>query len=433
VVALVLLLALPVLGACSSGARPLCDQAAKLADEHHPTAALGRYLEAERAGEGGCAADGQRDVQEQQSRTALVLARAAAAEQRGATREADDLYAQVLTQDVDSAEARAGLARLQADIASPAPTPSPQPVAAAARSGLDPFVLPVLTVLVVVGLATGVIVSLMQQRDRPRVTRRGPAWGRDPQGDADGRVARLETQVAFLLRAVDALSSASAVSPVRTVVVPPTRPPGGTSTTSVTGVTVVRLPSDTLLVVCRRIVHEPDRPEDPLVTDIARLGSPEAPHLGTLLEEAAIAAATKGRLDQTWRVVQEAWQLAGPGAGEALVGQVRELLVGRPVVLPPSATALPAPLDVLADRVASGVETPGDELERDVRVLVQATGITARPVEELSVVLTAVVRSLRFDLTADALATALRDSLRTRPEEVPADPTGTPSPAGIDP
>ena len=75
---------LPLVVACSSSATPLCRQAAALADGHHLAAALSRYVDAQRAGEGTCATDGEHDVQDAQAKVNLVLARAASA--RPATR-----------------------------------------------------------------------------------------------------------------------------------------------------------------------------------------------------------------------------------------------------------------------------------------------------------------------------------------------------------
>ena len=112
--ALLCMLVLPVVAACSAQPAPLCDQAAKLVEGRHLGAALSRYVDAERAGEGGCAVDGQDDVEDRQSKVALVVAQAASAERRGDVKGAGDLYVQALTQDVDNAPARSGLARLQA-------------------------------------------------------------------------------------------------------------------------------------------------------------------------------------------------------------------------------------------------------------------------------------------------------------------------------
>ena len=107
-------LVLPVLVACSGAPTPICRQAAALADGHHLTAALSRYLDAQRASEGDCATDGQRDVQNAQAKVGLVLARAASAERRGSLAEAEDLYVQALTQDVDNEQARTAIGRVQA-------------------------------------------------------------------------------------------------------------------------------------------------------------------------------------------------------------------------------------------------------------------------------------------------------------------------------
>jgi hypothetical protein len=412
-------LALPVLVGCSTASTPLCDKAAELTDARRLTAALAQYLEAERQGEGGCAGDGKRTVQDEQAQVAQLLARAATAEQRGDSTRSGELYVQALTRDVDNDQARAGIARLQT--AAPTPTATPTPTArtaAAQSSGTDPFVVGVITVLLFVGLATGVILSLLRGRDQP-----APSYGGGrsrPMGgsvaDSALRVERLEARVAFLAGAVEQLAGALPVPRVRFDVVPPRRGPGeGDRTTSVTAVTVVRVPdTETLLVVCRRIVNEASRPPDELVTDISTLGTPEAPTVRMLLDEASIAAATRGLLDPSWRVVQGAWQVddpAGVHGSDAVLGQVHQLLVGRPVVLPATAGGLPAPLTELADEVASVVATPGDEPVDRARVLVHATSICARPPAGGALLLAAGVRSLAYDMTAAVLADTLRGTL----------------------
>ena len=437
-VALLCALVLPVLAACSGQPTPLCDQAAKLADGNHLGAALSRYVDADRAGEGGCAVDGRDAVKERQSKVALVLAQAASAERRGDARSAEDLYVQALTQDVDNEQARAALGRLQAvrtgTAASPAPT---VPRASSGGSGNDPVVVILVTVVLLVALATGIIASLAGNRDRPRAA--GPAAWLRGGDDVTGRLEQLEARVAFLVESVERLAAAAPVPRVRTEYVAPRRgPEDADRTTTVSAVTVVRSTRDgappTLLVVCRRLVHEAERPRDDLLDDLARLGTPDAPHLEILLEEAAIAAATKGQLDPTWRVVEEAWQVED-GAHDLVARQVRELVLGRPVVLPEAATALPEPVAGLARQVAGQVPSPGAELAGPARVLLHATGVAARPPQGASALLTAAVRWLMYDVTADAVVRALRTALQP-PAEPPADagstppslPSGSPSP-----
>ena len=113
--ALVGILALPVVAGCSGAPRPLCKQAAALAEGHHLDGALSRYLDAQRAGEGTCATDGQHDVQAAQAKVSLVLASAASAERRGSLAEAEDLYVQALTQDVDNEQARTAIGRVRVE------------------------------------------------------------------------------------------------------------------------------------------------------------------------------------------------------------------------------------------------------------------------------------------------------------------------------
>jgi hypothetical protein len=429
-------LALPVVVGCSAAPTPLCDRAAGLTEARRLTAALAQYLEAERQGEGGCADDGKRRVQDEQAQVAQLLARAATAEQRDASAQARQLYVQALTRDVDNDQARAGIARLQTD--EPAPTATPTPTvrpAASQDSGTDPLVVVVLTVLLFVGLATGVILSLLRGREQPaRAHGGGRAWPAGGSDETDRRLERLEARVAFLAGAVEQLAGALPVPRVRFDVVPPRRGPGeGDRTTSVTAVTVIRVPdTETLLVVCRRIVNEASRPPDELVTDISTLGTPDAPTVRMLLDEASIAAATRGLLDPSWRVVQGAWQVddpAGVHGSDAVLGQVHELLVGRPVVLPATVGGLPAPLTELADQVASVVATPGDEPVDRARVLVHATSICARPPAGGALLLAAGVRSLAYDMTAAVLADALRGTLPAAADAaLDADGPAPPSP-----
>ena len=424
--ALLAVLALPVVVGCSSTPTPLCDEAAGLAETHRLTAALAQYLEAERRGEGGCAEDGRREVQEEQAQVAQLLARATTAERRGEDAQAGTLYVQALTRDAENDQARAGIARLQA--AQPSltvtPTPSARPVAERG-SGTDPLLVLGVTVLALVALATGVIVSLMRRDEHPGRRTAGSTWrsggsgggGLDgPVGDSARRVELLEARVAFLAGAVEQLAGALPVPRLRLDVVPPRRGPGpGDRTTSVTAVTVVRVPdTGALLVVCRRIVNEASRPPDDLVTDIAVIGTAQAPDVRVLLDEASIAAATRGLLDPSWRVVKGAWQVgdpAGADGSDAVLGQVHELLAGRPVVLPATAAGLPAPLTELADEVASVVATPGDEPVDRARVLVHATSICTRPPAGGALLLAAGVRSLAYDMTAALLADTLRVTL----------------------
>ncbi len=438
-VALLCALVLPVLAACSGQPTPLCDQAAKLVDGNHLGAALSRYLDAERAGEGGCAIDGRDAVKERQSKVALVMAQAASAERRGDAESAEDLFVQALTQDVDNEQARAALARLQTAQAGTAPTPAPTVTPrSSGGSGNDPVVVILVTVVLLVALATGIIASLAGNRDRPRAA--GPAAWLRGGDDVTGRLEQLEAQVAFLLESVERLAAGSPVPRVRTeYVAPRPGPQEADRTTTVSAVTVARSTRDggptTLLVVCRRLVHEAQRPHDDLLDDLARLGTSDAPHLEILLEEAAIAAATKGLLDPSWRVVEEAWQVED-GAHDLVARQVRELVLGRPVVLPPAATKLPDPLAGLARQVGGQVQTPGAELAGPARVLVHATGVAARPPQGASVLLTAAVRWLMYDVTADAVVRALRTALQ-QPTDPSADagsagpsrPPGGPSPA----
>jgi hypothetical protein len=85
--------------------------------------------------------------------------------------------------------------------------------------------------------------------------------------------------------------------------------------------------------------------------------------------------------------------------------------------------------------VAGQVQSPGAELAGPARVLIHATGVAARPPEGTSVLLTAAVRWLMYDVTADAVVRALRAALQP-PADPPADPgnappslpSGTPSP-----
>jgi hypothetical protein len=366
------------------------------------------------------------------------MAQAASAERRGDAESAEDLFVQALTQDVDNEQARAALARLQTAQAGTAPTPAPTVTPrSSGGSGNDPVVVILVTVVLLVALATGIIASLAGNRDRPRTT--GPAAWLRGGDDVTGRLEQLEAQVAFLLESVERLAAGSPVPRVRTeYVAPRPGPQDDNPTTTVSAVTVVRSTREggptTLLVVCRRLVHEAQRPHDDLLDDIARLGTADAPHLEILLEEAAIAAATKGLLDPSWRVVQEAWQVED-GAHDLVARQVRELVLGRPVVLPPAATTLPEPLAGLASRVAGQVQSPGAELAGPARVLIHATGVAARPPEGTSVLLTAAVRWLMYDVTADAVVRALRAALQP-PADPPADagnappslPSGTPSP-----
>src|SRR4051812_9767761 len=275
--ALLCVLVLPVVAACSVQSTPVCDQAAKLVDEHHLGAALSRYVDAGRAGEGGCAADGQSEVEDRQSKGALVVAQATSAERRGDVKGAEDLYVQALTQDVDNAPARAALARLQLAQSglSASPSPSATPRSTASDSGgNDPVVVILVTVVLLVAIATGIIAALVHLRDRPAQPAAQP-WLRG--GEAPGRLERLEANVAFLLEAVERLAAASPVPRVRTEYVAPRRGPEDRDrTTTVSAVTVVRLRDDgdpgALLVVCRRLVNEAERPADELLADIARLG-----------------------------------------------------------------------------------------------------------------------------------------------------------------
>jgi hypothetical protein len=446
--ALLCVLVLPVVAACSVQSTPVCDQAAKLVDGHHLGAALSRYVDAGRAGEGGCAADGQSEVEDRQSKVALVVAQATSAERRGDVKGAEDLYVQALTQDVDNAPARAALARLQLAQSGPSASPSPSATPRSSASdggGNDPVVVILVTVVLLVAIATGIIAALVHQRDRPRPAQPA-ALPRLRGGEAPGRLERLEANVAFLLEAVERLAAASPVPRVRTEYVAPRRGPEDPDrTTTVSAVTVVRLRDDgdpgALLVVCRRLVNEAARPADELLADIARLGTPDAPHLEILLEEVAIAAATTGLLDPTWRVVEEAWQVED-GGDDLVAGQVRELVVGRPVVLPATATTLPDPLGAFARQVAGQVATPGAELPGPARVLLHATGVAARPPQGNSVLLTAAVRWLMYDVTADAVVRGLRNGLQPPSDagEPPPDaggaspqlPSGGPSAGGVE-
>jgi len=408
--ALLGVLVLPVLVACSGAPTPLCRQAAALADSHHLAAALSRYVDAERADEGACATDGQHDVQDAQGKVGLLLARAASAERRGSVAEAEDLYVQALTQDVDNEQARAAIGRLQ----SATPSPSAHPaVQAPTESGADPVIVILVTVVLLVALATGVIATLARQRDRPRIIRPAALPWLGPADDDLARLERLESQVGFLTEALEQLAAAAPVPAVRVEYVPPGPGPGDEDrTTTVTAVTVVRLPRpDALLVVCRRLVHDAQRPGDELLADIERLRTPEAPHLEILLEEAAIAVATRGELDPAWRVIEKAWEVEGTAVTDVAARQVGELLVGRPVVLPEEAAELPEPLETMASAVATKVLTPGHELDGAARVLLHATSVAARPPAGASVLVTAAVRALRFDAKAHALLTGLRDPL----------------------
>ncbi len=428
-------LALPVVVGCSAAPTPLCDRAAGLTEARRLTAALAQYLEAERQGEGGCADDGKRRVQDEQAQVAQLLARAATAEQRDASAQARQLYVQALTRDVENDQARAGIARLQTD--EPAPTATPTPTvrpAASQDSGTDPLVVVVLTVLLFVGLATGVILSLLRGREQPaRAHGGGRAWPAGGSDETDRRLERLEARVAFLAGAVEQLAGALPVPRVRFDVVPPRRGPGeGDRTTSVTLVTVVRVPdTGTLLVVCRRIVNEASRPPDDLVADVGALGTPDAEDVRVLLDAASFAAATRGPLDPSWRVVDGAWQVDDPAGWhgtDAVLGQVHELLAGRPVVLPATAAGLPAPLAELAEEVASVVAAPGDEPVERARVLLQATSICTRPPAGGALLLAAGVKSLAYDMTAALLADALRSTLPAAADAaLDADPSASPS------
>jgi hypothetical protein len=407
-------LVLPLVAACSTAPTPVCKQAAALADGHHLTAALSRYLDAQRAGEGGCAVDGQRAVQAAQAKVDLVLAQAASAERRGSAADAEDLYVQALTQDVDNEQARAAIGRIQAAAATAGPSrTAPGALPPSGSSGPDPVIVLLVTAVLLVALATGVIAVLARQRDRPRIIRPAALPWLGAAHDDGGRLDRLESRIGFLMEAVEQLAAAAPVPPVRTEYVPPAPGPDDDGrTTSISAVTVLRLPrADALLVVCRRLVHDAQRPGDDLLADVDRLGTPEAPHLEILLEEAAIAAATRGLLDPAWRVVEKAWEVEGTAAAEVAARQVAELLVGRPVVLPAEAVELPEPLRAVAGAAAGQVQTPGHEVAGGARVLLHATSASARPPTGASVLLTAAVRSLRFDPTAYALISALRDPL----------------------
>jgi hypothetical protein len=418
--ALLGVLALPLLVACSGAPTPLCRQAAALADGHHLTAALSRYVDAQRADEGTCATDGQHDVQDAQAKVGLVLARAASAERHGSVTEAEDLYVQALTQDVDNEQARTAVGRLQAVTTATPPTAARPAASAPGDGGADPVIVILVTVVLLVALATGVIAALARQRDRPRIIRPAALPWLGPADDDLARLERLESRVGFLTEALEQLAAAAPVPAVRVEYVPPGPGPDDEDrTTTVSAVTVVRLPRpDALLVVCRRLVHDAQRPADELLADVDRLGTAEAPHLEILLEEAAIAAATRGLLDPAWRVVEKAWEVEGTAAADVAARQVAELLVGRPVVLPEEAVELPEPLGTMASAVATQVETPGHELAGGATVLLHATSAAARPPTGASVLLTAAVRSLRFDPTAHALLTGLRDPLWRSQEAV---------------
>jgi hypothetical protein len=411
--ALLGVLVLPVLVACSGAPTPLCRQAAALADGHHLGAALSRYVDAQRAGEGTCAGDGQHDVQAAQAKVNLVLAQAASAERRGSVADAEDLYVQALTQDVDNEQARTAIARLQT--ATPTGNPSTAPPAASGSGdgGADPVIVLLVTAVLLIALATGVIALLARHRDRPRIIRPAALPWLGPANDDLARLDRLESRIDFLMEGLEQLAAVAPVPAVRVEYVPPARgPEDDDRTTSVSAVTVVRLPRpDALLVVCRRLVHDAQRPGDELLADVERLDTPEAPHLEILLEEAAIAAATRGLLDPAWRVVQKAWEVEGSAVADVAARQVAELLVGRPVVLPEEAVELPEQLQAMAGTVAGQVETPGHELADGARVLLHGTSVSARPATGTSALVTAVVRSLRFDPTAHALLTGLRDPL----------------------
>jgi hypothetical protein len=405
---------LPFVVACSAAPTPLCDQAAALADRHHLSAALSRYVDAQRADEGTCATDGQHDVQDAQAKVNLVLAQAASVERRGSVAEAENLYVQALTQDVDNEQARAAIGRLRSTSADATPTPPRISV----DTGPDPVIVILVTVVLLIALATGVIAVLARQRDRPRIIRPAALPWLGATGDDGGRLERLESQVGFLMEALEQLAAAAPVPAVRTEYVPlGPGPDDDDRTTSISAVTVLRLPRpDTLLVTCRRLVHDAQRPRDELLADVDRLGTPDAPSLENLLEEAAIAAATKGLLDPAWRVVDKAWEVEGAAAADVAARQVAELLVGRPVVLPEEAVELPEQLQAIARDVAGQVQTPGHELAGGARVILHATSVAARPPTGASVLVTAAVRSLRFDPTAYALTTALREPLRRAQE-----------------
>jgi hypothetical protein len=289
-------------------------------------------------------------------------------------------------------------------------------------TGPDPVIVILVTVVLLIALATGVIAVLARQRDRPRIIRPAALPWLGAASDDGGRLERLESQVGFLMEGLEQLAAAAPVPAVRTEYVPPGPGPDDEDrTTSISAVTVLRLPRpDTLLVACRRLVHDAQRPRDELLADVDRLGTPDAPHVDDLLEEAAIAAATKGLLDPVWRVVEKAWEVEGTAAVDVAARQVSELLVGRPVVLPEEAVELPEPLQALAGAVAGQVQTPGHELADGARVLLHATSVAARPPTGASVLITAGVRSLRFDPTAYALTTGLRDSLRRAQERARA-------------
>jgi hypothetical protein len=405
---------LPFVVACSAAPTPLCDQAAALADGHHLSAALSRYVDAQRADEGTCATDGQHDVQDAQAKVNLVLAQAASAERRGTVAQAENLYVQALTQDVDNEQARAAIGRLQSTAGNTTPT-APR---ISVDTGPDPVIVILVTVVLLIALATGVIAVLARQRDRPRIIRPAALPWLGAAHDDGGRLQRLESQVGFLMEALEQLAAAAPVPAVRTEYVPPgPRPDDDDRTTSISAVTVVRLPRpDTLLVACRRLVHDAQRPRDELLGEVDGLGTPQAPHLENLLEEAAIAAATRGSLDPAWRVVEKAWEVEGTAAADIAARQVSELLVGRPVVLPEEAVELPEPLQAIARAVAGRVHTPGQEVAGGARVLLHATSVAARPLAGASVLITAAVRSLRFDPTAYALMSGLRAPLRRSQE-----------------
>jgi hypothetical protein len=411
--ALLAVFALPVLVACSGAPTPLCKQAAALAGGHHLSAALSRYVDAQRADEGTCASDGQHDVQDAQAKVGLVLARAASAERRGSAPEAEDLYVQALTQDVDNDEARTAIGRLQA-AATATPSPGARPaVSTPGDGGPDPVIVLLVTGVLLVAIAIAVIAALARQRDRPRIIRPAALPWLGPADDDLARLDRLELRMGFLTEALEQLAAAAPVPPVRVEYVPPGPGPDDEDrTTTISAVTVVDLPRpDALLVVCRRLVHDPQRPGDELLADVERLRTPEAPNLEILLEEAAIAAATRGLLDPAWRVVEKAWEVEGTAAADVAARQVAELLVGRPVVLPEEAVELPEPLETMAGEVATQVQTPGHELADGTRVLLHATSVAARPPTGTSLLVTAAIRSLRFDPTAHVLLTGLHDPL----------------------
>ncbi|MDQ1652700.1 MAG: hypothetical protein QOI35_1900 [Cryptosporangiaceae bacterium] len=104
--------ALSILTGCTGGGTPLCDQAGSFAGKAQLGQAAGTYAEAQRQGEGNCAADGLDAVAAKQAGAFAAAAQGQAAERAGDLTTARTRYQAALEIDAGNGQAAAGLIRV---------------------------------------------------------------------------------------------------------------------------------------------------------------------------------------------------------------------------------------------------------------------------------------------------------------------------------